>query len=68
MLEKDAMPTPSVPASEKPFCPIERIKPYLVPYYFTVAAVLGAITAVFVAIFAVLVLVVTNFNILSLIE
>jgi len=44
------------------------LKPFLVPYYITVAAVLGAITVVFAVVTVVLVLVVTNFNVLGLIE
>jgi hypothetical protein len=46
----------------------ERAKPYLVPYYLTVAAVLGAITTVFVVMTVVIILVATNFNVLGLIE
>ncbi len=46
----------------------ERAKPYLVPYYLTIAAVLGAITTVFVVITVVLIIVATNFNVLGLIE
>ena len=41
---------------------------FLVPYYITVAAVLGAITVGFVVITALLILVAANFNILALIE
>ena len=44
------------------------VKPYLAPYYLTVAAVLGAITVVFVVITVLLVLVVANFNVLGWIE
>ncbi len=47
---------------------MERVKPLLVPYYLTVGAVLGALTAGFVALIVVLVLIATNFNVLSLIE
>ncbi len=47
---------------------MERVKPYLVPYYLTVAGVLGAITALFAVLFVVLVLVVTNFNLLGWME
>jgi hypothetical protein len=68
-------PTPAAQASAPPtpkFCPIEwvreRAKPYLVPYYLTVAGVLGAITVGFVVVTVLLVLVVTNFNVLGLIE
>jgi hypothetical protein len=46
----------------------ERAKPYLVPYYLTVAAVVGAITAVFVVMTVLIILVATNFNVLGLIE
>jgi hypothetical protein len=60
-------PAAQTPAS-KPYCPIERLKPYLVPYYLTVAAVLGAITAVFAVVTVLLVLIVTNFNVLGWIE
>ena len=65
----------SSPASTpvgKPYCPVEwaqkRLKPYLVPYYLTVAGVLGAITVGFVVLTVLLILVVANFNVLSLIE
>jgi hypothetical protein len=54
--------------AEKPYCPIELMKPYLTPYYLTVAAVLGAMTAGLVALVVVLILIATNFNVLSLIE
>jgi hypothetical protein len=47
---------------------IERVKPFLAPYYLVIGAVLGAITAGFVALTVVLILVATNFNVLSLIE
>jgi hypothetical protein len=47
---------------------MERVKPFLVPYYLTVAAVLGAITAGFAAVFILLIIVVTNFNVLGWIE
>jgi hypothetical protein len=50
----------------KPF--VEKLKPYLTPYYITVVAVLGLATACFVALVAVIVLVATNFNVLGLIE
>jgi hypothetical protein len=66
------MPTSSpaapVSAPTRPFCPIERLKPFLVPYYITVAAVLGAIPAVFAVATVVIVLVVTNFNVLGWME
>ncbi len=44
------------------------LKPYLNPYYITLAAVLGAITVVFVVVTVLLILVATNFNVLGLIE
>jgi len=47
---------------------IARLKPYLAPYYLTVAALLGAITVGFVVVTVLLVLVVTNFNVLGWIE
>ncbi|MCE0484912.1 MAG: hypothetical protein LV479_11825 [Methylacidiphilales bacterium] len=63
------MPTPTpTSAPNRPYCPVVLLKPYLTPYYFTVAAVLGAITAVFGGLTIVLLLIATNFNILSLIE
>jgi hypothetical protein len=68
-------PSPAAPASApttSTFCPIERVreraKPYLVPYYLTVAAVLGAITVGFAVVTVLLILVVANFNVLGLIE
>ena len=63
------MSTPSpAPESSKPFCPIELVKPYLTPYYITIAAVLGAATAGFGALIAVIVLIATNFNVLGWME
>jgi hypothetical protein len=66
-----ATPSPSAqapaPASQK-FCLIERLKPFFAPYYLTVAAVLGAITVGFVVVTVLLILVVTNFNVLGWIE
>jgi hypothetical protein len=46
----------------------KRAKPYLVPYYLTLGAVLGAITTLFIVMTVVIVLVATNFNLLGLIE
>jgi hypothetical protein len=62
------MSSPDATPALKPYCPIERLKPYMVPYYLTVAGVLGAITVGFVVITALLILVVANFNVLGLIE
>ena len=67
-------PLPAAQASETPkkFCPIvwvkEHAKPYLAPYYLTVAAVLGAITVGFVVVFVLLGIVAANFNVLGWIE
>ena len=64
-------PLPTAQASTptpRKFCPLEIVKPYLAPYYLTVAAVLGAITVVFAVVTVLLILVVTNFNVLGLIE
>ena len=58
------MSTSSPAASASPSL-IERLKPYTAPYYLTVAAVLGAITAIFAAVTVALILIVTNFNILG---
>jgi hypothetical protein len=61
----------ATPAPDR-VCPFEKtfatLKPYLVPYYFAVAAMLGLITVVFGAVVGVLILMITNFNILGLIE
>jgi hypothetical protein len=55
--------------TEKPkFILIEKVKPFLVPYYITLAAVLGAATVGFIVLIAVIVLVATNFNLLGAIE
>ena len=67
------MATPTSSAAPKTFAEFiasvrEGAKPYLVPYYLTVAAVLGAITAVFVVMTVLIILVATNFNVLGLIE
>ncbi len=56
------------PANPKPYCPIEWAKKNAVPYYLTVFGVLGAATAGFVVVIVLLFLVVTNFNVLGLIE
>ena len=47
---------------------MERVKPFLAPYYLTVAAVLGAITVGFAVVTVLLVLVATNFNVLGWME
>lgn len=61
--------TQDAPAAAQPKTSfVEKIKPFTVPYYLTVIAVLGGITAMFAVIVGVIVLIVTNFNILSLIE
>ena len=61
-----ATTSPSQASATSKTCLFERhIKPFLTPYYFIVAAVLGAITAVFGALTVALILIVANFNILS---
>jgi hypothetical protein len=47
---------------------MEKLKPFLTPYYITVAAVLGLATAGFVALVGVIILIATNFNLLGAIE
>jgi len=47
---------------------VEHAKPFLAPYYLTVAAVLGAITVGFVVVTVLLILVVANFNVLGWME
>ena len=67
------MPTPSaavpapVPTRTKPSL-MERVKPFLAPYYLTVATLLGAITVGFAVVTVLLILVVTNFNVLGWME
>jgi len=65
-------PSPTAQAPAPKSSPVElvskKLKPYLVPYYLTVATVLGAITVVFGIVTVLLILVVANFNVLGLIE
>ena len=64
-------PSPAAPATAPPrpqFCLMERVKPYLAPYYLAVAAVLGAITVGFGIVFVLLGLVTANFNVLGWME
>jgi hypothetical protein len=62
-------PTQAAPAAAQPKKTfLEALKPFAVPYYLAVAAVLGGVTVAFLALIGVIVLVVTNFNLLSLIE
>ncbi len=65
-----SQPTASAPASKpnRPYCPSTWLKPYLTPYYFTVAAVLGAVTAGFILLITVLLIIATNFNVLGAVE
>ena len=61
----------ATPASKPPGQKIslkERLAPYLVPYYLTIAAVLGALTAGFVVVVVLLILVAANFNVLGWVE
>ena len=62
------MSTPNAAAKNPLLSLMDRVKPFLAPYYLIIAAVLGAITAGFVALTVVLILVATNFNLLGLIE
>jgi hypothetical protein len=64
----DMPATPEAPASSPQKSVVEKLKPFAAPYYLTVAAVLGGITILFAVVTGIIVLVVTNFNILSLIE
>jgi hypothetical protein len=61
-------PAAQAPAPTPKFCLLELVKPFLAPYYLTVAAVLGAITVGFAIVVVLLILVVTNFNVLGFIE
>jgi uncharacterized RDD family membrane protein YckC len=67
-----ATPTPTA-APEPTFADFiaglkKRAEPYLVPYYLTFAAVIGAVTVGFIVLTLLIVLVATNFNVLGLIE
>jgi hypothetical protein len=63
------MPTPSNDTPKPEFAGFKkRLAPYCVPYYLTLAAVLGGITTIFVVLTLIIVLVATNFNVLGLIE
>ena len=70
MLKRGVMPShaPADSTSTTKFALLEKAKPYLVPYYLTVAAVLGAATVGFVIVTVLLIVVVANFNVLGLIE
>jgi hypothetical protein len=58
--------SPAAAAKPNPFA--RFVKPFLTPYYFAVAGVLGAITAVFAGVTLLLIIVVANCNILGWIE
>jgi len=47
---------------------MEHLKTLSVPYYLTLAGVLGALTVGFVVVIVLLIIVVANFNVLGLIE
>lgn len=49
-------------------CLAAKVKAIATPYHIVLAVVIGAITAGFGALVAVLLLIATNFNVLSLIE
>jgi hypothetical protein len=56
-------------AASLPVVLFERhVKPFLTPYYFAVASVLGGITAVFVVVTVLLIIVVANCNVLGWVE
>jgi hypothetical protein len=67
-----AMSAPARPVSTSQVSFPDRVmrvvKPYTAPYYLMIAAVLGALTAGFVVVIVLLILVATNFNVLGLIE
>jgi hypothetical protein len=58
----------STPSTAQPTLFERYLKPFLTPYYITVASVLGGITAVFVTVTVLLIIVVANFNVLGWIE
>ena len=59
----------AAPASNAPKVSfMEIVKPFLAPYYLTVAALLGAITAGFAVVVFLLLLVAANYNLLGAIE
>lgn len=58
----------ATPETPKP-CPFERyVKPWLTPYYITVAGVLGGITVGFAVMTLLLIIVIANFNVLGWME
>jgi hypothetical protein len=66
-----ATPSPAVRTSSAPVRKVslaDRVKPYLVPYYLTIAAVIGALTAGFIVVIVLLIMVVANFNALGFVE
>jgi hypothetical protein len=62
-----ATSSPAASATAKPSV-LDRVKPFLAPYYLTVLGLLGAITVGFVVVIGLIVLVATNFNILGWME
>jgi len=58
----------STPKPNRPFCPTNWLLPHLTAYHITVAVVLGAATAGFGALVAVLLIVCTNFSVIGWIE
>ena len=61
-----ATPAPASNAPKVSF--MEIVKPFLAPYYLTVAAILGGITAAFAVVIFLLILVAANYNLLGAIE
>ena len=64
-MSNDSSPTP---ASDRPFCPTRWLLPHLTAYNLTVIGVLGAATAGFGALVAILIIIATKCNVLGLIE
>lgn len=64
------MSTPAATSKDQKFISaiMEKVKPFLVPYYLTIAGVLGAMTAGFVTLIVVIILIAANCNVLGLIE
>ena len=63
-------PSPAAaPASPTPkFCLMEKVKPFLAPYYLAVAGALGAATVGLVVVIVLLIIVAANFSFLGFVE
>jgi hypothetical protein len=60
--------TPTSATAKPALSPLELLKPYLAPYYLTVAGVLGALTVGFVVVIVLLAIVAANCNVLGWVE